>query len=170
VVAVAGQYLILVFVFFLAFAAIKDAMSFTIPNWLNASIALTFPLAAAFLGMGWMEFGLHLAVGAGALVIGMALFAPGWIGGGDAKLIAAAALWFGWPDAMMFLAKSALMGGVLAFVLILLRRLVPATSLSAGWVARTPLAVGAPAPYGIALAAGAFWTLPGSALLTLASG
>ncbi|HAQ33835.1 MAG TPA: peptidase, partial [Alphaproteobacteria bacterium] len=67
----AGQYLILVFVFFLAFAAIKDAMSFTIPNWLNASIALTFPLAAAFLGMGWMEFGLHLAVGAGALVIGM---------------------------------------------------------------------------------------------------
>ena len=166
----AGQYLILVFVFLLAIAALKDAMSFTIPNWVNGAIAVTFPLAAAMLGMGWAEFGLHIAVGAGALVLGMALFAPGWIGGGDAKMIAAAALWFGWPDAMMFLAKSALMGGALAVILILARRMVPATRLSAGWVARTPLAEGAPAPYGIALAAGAFWTLPDSALLTLISG
>lgn len=165
-----AQYFILVFVFLMAFAAIKDAMSFTIPNWLNAAIVLVFPLAAAASGMGWAQFGIHLAVGAGALVLGMALFAPGWIGGGDAKLIAAAALWFGWPDAAMFLAKSAIMGGALAVILIMLRRMVPATRLSAGWVAKTPLAEGAPAPYGIALAAGAFWTLPGSAILTLALG
>lgn len=166
----AAQYMLLVFVFLMAFAAIKDAMSFTIPNWLNGAIVLLFPVAAIAFGMSWADFGIHLAVGAAALVLGMALFAPGWIGGGDAKLIAAAALWFGWPDAGMFLAKSALMGGALAVILLMLRRMVPATNLSAGWVAKTPLAEGAPAPYGIALAAGAFWTLPGSTLLTLALG
>ncbi|MEE2565790.1 A24 family peptidase [Hyphobacterium marinum] len=157
---------VLAFAFLMTLAALKDAMSFTIPNWLSGAVALVFPLAAALMGIGWAEFGLHLAVGVGALVLGMALYAPGWIGGGDAKLIAAAALWFGWPDAVIFLGKSALMGGALAVTLLMLRRIVPATRLSAGWVARTPLAEGAPAPYGIALAAGALWTLPGSALLT----
>lgn len=159
---------VLAFAFLMTLAALKDAMSFTIPNWLSGGVALTFPLAAAVLGLGWTEFGLHIAVGLGALVLGMALYAPGWIGGGDAKLIAAAALWFGWPDALIFLGKAALMGGALAVALLMLRRIVPATGLPTGWVARTPLAEGAPAPYGIALAAGALWTLPGSALLTTA--
>ena len=159
---------VLAFVFLMVLAALKDAMSFTIPNWISGTVALAFPVGAALLGLGWSEFGMHLLVGAGALVIGMALYAPGWIGGGDAKLIAAAALWFGWPDAMMFLGHSALMGGALAVALIMARRYMPATGLTGGWVERSALADGAPAPYGIALAAGALWTLPGSALLTTA--
>ncbi|WP_421792853.1 A24 family peptidase [Hyphobacterium sp.] len=165
----AGQFLLLVFVFFMVLAAAKDAMSFTIPNWLVGAMALTFPLAAGLLGLGWMEFGIHVGVGVVALLIGMALFAPGWIGGGDAKLIAAAALWFGFPDALIFLAKSALMGGVLAVALIMLRRAAPATGLPQRWLTGTLLAEGAPAPYGIALAAGAMWTLPSSQLFALAS-
>jgi len=159
---------LLAFVFLMSLAALKDAMSFTIPNWLSAAVALVFPMAAASMGLSLADFGIHLLVGLGALVIGMALYAPGWIGGGDAKLIAAAAIWFGWPDAMMFLGKAALMGGVLAVGLIMIRRFVPATGLTGGWIERSALADGAPAPYGIALAAGALWTLPGSALLTSA--
>lgn len=165
----AGQFILLVFVFFMVLAAARDAMSFTIPNWLVGALALTFPLAAGLLGLGWMEFGIHLGVGFVALLIGMALFAPGWIGGGDAKLVAAAALWFGWPDALIFLGKSALMGGVLAVALIMLRRAAPATGLPQRWLTGTLLADGAPAPYGIALAAGALWTLPTSDLFVLAS-
>lgn len=165
----AGQFILLVFVFFMVLAAARDAMSFTIPNWLSGGLALAFPIGAALLGLGWMDFGLHLLVGFGALLIGMALFAPGWIGGGDAKLIAAAALWFGWPDAAMFIAKSALMGGVLAVGLIMLRRAAPATGLPQKWLTGTLLADGAPAPYGIALAAGALWTLPDSQIFLLAA-
>lgn len=165
----AGQYLLLVFAFLMVLAAAKDGMSFTIPNWLSGGLALVFPLAAAMLGMGWMEFGMHMLVGFGALLIGMALFAPGWIGGGDAKLFAAAALWFGWPDAAMFLAKAALMGGLLAVGLMMLRRAAPATGLPRSWLSGTLLTEGGPAPYGIALAAGALWTLPESQLFLLAA-
>lgn len=165
----AGQLTILVFVFFMLLAAARDAMSFTIPNWLCGTLALIFPLAAAVLGLGWMDFGLHLLVGVVALLIGMALFAPGWIGGGDAKLVAVAALWFGWPDAMIFLGKAALMGGLLAVALIMLRRAAPATGLPQRWMTGTLLADGAPAPYGIALAAGALWTLPESQIFLLAA-
>ncbi|GJL96878.1 MAG: pilus assembly protein CpaA [Hyphobacterium sp.] len=166
----AGQFILLVFVFFMVLAAARDAMSFTIPNWLCGALALVFPLAAAALGIGWMDFGLHIVVGFVALLIGMALFAPGWIGGGDAKLIAAAALWFGWPDSLMFLGKAALMGGILAVGLIMLRRFAPASGLPQRWLTGTLLADGAPAPYGIALAAGALWTLPESQLFLLAAG
>ena len=60
------------------------------------------------------------------------------------------------------------MGGVLAVILLMMRKYMPALGVSGGWVERTALADGAPAPYGIALAAGALWTLPGSALLTTA--
>jgi len=80
-----------------------------------------------------------------------------------------AALWFGWPDAAMFIAKSALMGGVLAVGLIMLRRAAPATGLPQKWLTGTLLADGAPAPYGIALAAGALWTLPDSQIFLLAA-
>jgi len=165
----AGQFILLVFVFFMVLAAARDAMSFTIPNWLCGALALVFPIAAVFLGLSWMDFGLHVLVGFVALLIGMALFAPGWIGGGDAKLIAAAALWFGWPDALMFLGKAALMGGLLAVALIMLRRAAPASGLPQRWMTDTLLADGAPAPYGIALAAGALWALPESQIFLLAA-
>ncbi|MEE2525514.1 prepilin peptidase [Hyphobacterium sp. HN65] len=165
----AGQLLLLVFAFLMVLAAAKDAMSYTIPNWLSGVLALAFPMAALFLGMSWMDFGLHALTGLIALMIGIALFAPGWIGGGDAKLFAAAALWFGWPDAAMFLAKAALMGGLLAVGLMMLRRAAPATGLPRSWLTGTLLAEGGPAPYGIALAAGALWTLPDSQIFLLAA-
>lgn len=149
-------------------AAWKDAASYTIPNWISAAIALLFPLAALAAGIGWGAFGLHVLAGAAALALGMALFAPGWVGGGDAKLFAAAALWFGWPGAGEFALKAVLAGGALALILIILRRLAPATGLPAGWVAKSPLAEGAPAPYGIALAAGALWTLPNASIFAAA--
>ncbi|MCW5724881.1 MAG: hypothetical protein KIS81_07970 [Maricaulaceae bacterium] len=116
-----------------------------------------------------VAMGVLLALaGAAALALGMALFAPGWVGGGDAKLFAAAALWFGWPGAGEFALKAVLAGGALALILIILRRLAPATGLPAGWVAKSPLAEGAPAPYGIALAAGALWTLPNASIFAAA--
>ncbi|WP_420430939.1 A24 family peptidase [Hyphobacterium sp.] len=165
----AGQFLLLVFAFLMVLAAAKDGMSFTIPNWLSGGLAVVFPLAAAMLGLGWTEFGLHMLTGLGALLIGMALFAPGWIGGGDAKLFAAAALWFGWPDAAMFLAKAALMGGVLAVTLLMIRRAAPASGLPRQWLEGKLLMQGGPAPYGIALAAGALWALPDSRIFALAA-
>lgn len=70
----------------------NDLVSFKIPNWIPAALAAAFALAAALAAMPLGEIGWHALVCLAALVIGMGLFAGNLIGGGDAKLLAAAAL------------------------------------------------------------------------------
>jgi prepilin peptidase CpaA len=161
---------LLAFAFLMLIAAWTDAAKFTIPNWIPALMIALWLVAAPFLGFGWSEAGLSLAVFAGVLALGMALWAPGWLGGGDVKLIAAGALWFGWPDVISFIVFAAAAGGVLALVLIALRRLAPALPVSAESLGKTALAPGAPAPYAIAIAAGALFLLPQSAIFAAYAG
>jgi prepilin peptidase CpaA len=158
------EILLLAFAGLMVAAAMSDAVRFIIPNWLCGAVALLFPAAALVAGLEWPLIGMHLLAGVLALVIGFALFAPGWIGGGDAKLLAAAALWFGWQGLFPFLLSTVLAGGVLVLLLIALRRCVPMFQSAAGRLENTALAQGAPVPYGIAIAAGALWSLPGSVL------
>ena len=154
------EFALLGFVGLMALAALFDVTRYTIPNWLCLCVAAGFPIAAILAGMGWTEIGLHLLVGFGALVFGMALFAPGWIGGGDAKLFAAAALWFGWPDTGLFLLYTALIGGGLSFLLISIRKFVPVIEGGPAWLNAAVLSKDAAVPYGVALAGGALWVLP----------
>jgi prepilin peptidase CpaA len=136
------------------FAAISDLFTLTIPNWLTAALALAFFVAAPFAGLGLREIALHGACGAAMLVVSFVLFARGWIGGGDAKLFAAAALWFGWEQIFNFSLGATLLGGVLT-VLILLWRNVPLTLVKCPhWLVRLhDRREGV--PYGIALSAAA---------------
>ena len=146
-------------------AAYTDLRGYTIPNWIPGVIVLAWPLAALIFSLSWTEAGLALAAGVAVLAAMMTLWALGGIGGGDAKLIAAGALWFGWPDAFAFLLASAVAGGVLALGLVLMRRFGPVFAPGAtGLFAAGPLRAGAPAPYAVAIAAGALWTLPSSGL------
>ena len=78
-------------------AALTDVASFTIPNRLTLLLAACYLPVAIMLGRPLGEIGLCLAIGAAALVVAVGMFAAGWIGGGDAKLFAGAALWLGWP-------------------------------------------------------------------------
>lgn len=105
--------------------------------------------------------GLHLLVGAVALAVGVAMFAAGWVGGGDAKLLAACSLWLGWPATQAFLFDTAVAGGVFAMALLTLRApLVRAhTPVLNGWPARLTMP-GEPAPYGVAIAIGALAAFP----------
>jgi len=146
-------------------AAWHDAARFIIPNWISGVLVLAWIPAAFTLDYGWLGAGLALLTGFAVLAAGMALWAPGWLGGGDVKLLAAGALWFGWPDVVSFLVWSMLAGGVLALVLVLARRIAPAIPQMAGRLTGTALAPGAPAPYGIAIAAGALITLPRSQII-----
>jgi len=147
-------------------AALKDLTTYTIPNWIPLLLLGAFAGLAATGGMSWDVLGIHLLVGAGALAAGMAMFALGWIGGGDAKLMAAAALWLGWPVTQTFLLDTALAGGAFAFLLLLARgQLIRAfVPIHSGWVGRlvTP---GEPAPYGVAIAIGALAAFPASELI-----
>lgn len=138
-------------------AAVKDALSFTIPNWISLALIVLFPVAALASGAPLTTLGLHVAVGAAALAAGMAMFAMRWVGGGDAKLFAATALWLGWPAVTTFLFGAALAGGGLALMLLTLRSaaLRPLVLLGPPWVNRLA-EPGEGVPYGVAIAVGAF--------------
>ena len=147
-------------------AALSDLTSYTIPNWMSVALAAAFALLAAAVALPLPVVGVHVVVGLIALVAGMGMFAVGWIGGGDAKLLAACCLWFGWPDSQTFLLDTALAGGGFAFLLLVMRGqlarpLIPSFS---GWVGRL-MTPGEPAPYGVAIALGALIALPASGLL-----
>lgn len=61
-----------------------------LPNWLALTILLV-AIVSVIAFSGFDALAIHLAHFAIALVIGLALFAIGWVGGGDAKTYAAVA-------------------------------------------------------------------------------
>ncbi len=145
-----------VFVGLVLAAALRDALSFTIPNWISLALLAAFPFAALIVGMPLSAMAMNLGVGVAALAVGMVMFALRWIGGGDAKLFSAVSLWLGWAAMPTFLLATALAGGSLSLVLLTLRSaaLRPLVLLGPPWVARLA-DPGEGAPYGVAIAVGA---------------
>jgi len=144
-----------VFATLVIIAALKDLSSFTIPNWISAALALAFAPAALLVGASLGLIGASFAVGVGVLLLAAGMFALGWIGGGDAKLMAAAALWVGLRGLAPFALYTALAGGALALALVTLRSswIRPLAEAGPAWAKRlaTP---GEAAPYGVAIAFG----------------
>jgi prepilin peptidase CpaA len=129
-----------------------DTVHYVIPNSLNAFLLGAYPLAAYLLGLQW-EMAL-LAAGI-ALLVGLAIFALGLMGGGDIKLLVVLTLWLGWSRAVIdFLMLTAIMGGVLVMVLLLVRWLVAPLWQRISRTRSLPriLTAKQPVPYGIAIA------------------
>lgn len=149
--------------------AVYDAVTLTIPNWISLLLLALFPAVAFIAGLSWAEAGIHLAVGFAALAAGVALFAAGLIGGGDAKLFAAISLYVGAAGFGTYVFAVALAGGILACILLALRY-----ASRFGGVERLSglkhLAMsGAGIPYGIAIAAGGLIALPATRLFMSAA-
>src|SRR5262245_25451985 len=138
----------------LAWAAISDLLTQTIPNRLVLGVAVLFVVLAPFSGMGWGDFAWHLAAGAGVLVLGFLCFAFGWIGGGDAKFAAVIALFLGAGHTLAFVGLASLAGGALTLALLAFRQAPVPAVIRQPWVERLHNANGG-VPYGIALAIGA---------------
>ena len=101
-----------------------------------------------------------------ALVVGFLLFARGLIGGGDAKVLAAAGLWIGFEMMLQYTFLVAIAGGALALSLAFYRSMaMPRWALKQDWAVRLHDRNGG-IPYGIALAAGALWIYPSTQWLT----
>ncbi|HUZ13280.1 MAG TPA: prepilin peptidase [Caulobacteraceae bacterium] len=137
-------------------AALKDLTTFTIPNWISAALVLAFAPAALVARAPLAEIGLDVALAIAVFALAAAMFALGWVGGGDAKLMAAASLWLGLKGLAPFALFTGLAGGVLALGLLALRTawLRPIAEAGPAWTRRlaTP---GESAPYGVAIALGA---------------
>lgn len=157
-------------------AAFRDATTMKIPNWASLMVLGGFFLCVPFVwsgwassGNAWMIFGEHLLVGLSVFLFGFAIFAFGWLGGGDAKLMAATAFWWQFPDLLLYVVYTTLAGGVLALFILMGRQFVPVKVLTAPWLYRL-IKDQKKMPYGLALAFGALATLPQSEIFRAALG
>lgn len=142
---------LLIFPFCLIYAGISDAMSFTIPNRISLILVVSFLLLVPFSGLGLADIGSHVLVGFLALISGFVLFARGYLGGGDVKIIAAAALWLGLEQIVPFLLVTAFFGGILSVVVLFLRNMpLPQFLQGQTWLINWQCGQAA-VPYGIAI-------------------
>ena len=151
---------LLLFPALMAFAASSDLLTMTIPNRLSLALAGGFFLLALITGMSLHSFGMHLAAAGVVLVIAFVFFSRGWIGGGDAKLAAATALWFGFDHLLDYMLYASLFGGALTLAILQFRKLpLPSVLARQAWILRLH-ETGGGVPYGIALAAAALAVYP----------
>jgi len=147
-------------------AGLKDLTSMTIPNWISGGLILGFVPAALAVGLPIGVVAIHFGIGLLALFCGAAMFAMKWIGGGDAKLMAAACLWLGLSAAGPFLLYTGVIGGAFCLILLGARgHLAPYLPTGPQWMARLMEPKG-DIPYGVAIALGALVAFPESALVT----
>lgn len=142
------------------YGAWSDARELRIPNWVSLTLLVAFLPMALVAGIGLEELTWHLLAGVAVLVLGFVLFALNLFGGGDAKLIAACALWVGINEIGFFLIAVVLVGGVLSVLVVLLRK---GLGLWPDWLVRRLEGLFTPnkaVPYGIAIAAGALIVVP----------
>lgn len=142
-------------------AALNDANAMKIPNRIPLIVLAAYFLMVPFTWAGLPMFFEHLMVGLTLFAIGFAMFAFGWMGGGDSKLLAATAFWFTWNDAFAYMIYTALFGGALTFFILLGRSYIPVKVITSQW-AQTMFKDETKIPYGLALAAGAIAVLPSS--------
>lgn len=155
----------LVFAAPLLAAACTDFWSMKIPNKISLIMVAGFFLTLPFTWQGLPAFGEHLSVAAVFFLAGFAMFAFGWLGGGDAKLMAAISLWFVWGDVAGFVLYTTLFGAVLGIFMMVSDIIIPVKLRTSEFGMRM-FQGGKDMPYGLALAAGALFVWPTSSIMT----
>ena len=144
----------------LILAGAMDLFTLTIPNRISIVLIGAFFVLAPLAGFGLEDIAWHVAAGLAFLAIGVGMFALNWLGGGDAKILAVAALWIGFAQAMDYVFIVAIAGGVLALSLLLFRSIMPPKwLLKQDWVMRLHDTNGG-IPYGVALAVAGLLVYP----------
>jgi prepilin peptidase CpaA len=163
---VLDAFRLMLFPAMMAFAASSDLFTMTISNRVSLILVAGFFGLAFMTGMSVAAIGSHVGAALAVLVVVFVFFAQGWIGGGDAKLAAATALWLGFDQLLSYFLYASLFGGVLTY-LILRFRFIPLPGFLAGreWAERLHR-MDAGVPYGIALAAAALTVYPDTTWMT----
>ena len=151
---------LLLFPALMAFAAASDLLTMTISNRVSLALAAGFLALALLSGMGLYDILSHVGAGATILAVAFACFAMGWVGGGDAKVAAAVALWFGFGHLLNYLIYASLFGGALTLLLLQFRQWpLPYPFVGQAWLIKLH-AKDSGIPYGIALAVSALMIYP----------
>lgn len=161
--------ILVIFPLCMAVGAVSDLVTMTIPNRVSVILIAGFLLIAPIAGLPLTDIGFHVLAGLVVFAGVFALFALNVMGGGDAKILAASAIWFGWDQSLFaYLMYVAFMGGLLTFLIIMLRgqkNTLAFTGLQS-YLPR-PLLESKKIPYGIAIGIGAFMAYPESPLMRL---
>ena len=154
----------------MAFSASSDLFTMTIPNRLCVALVLGYFALAVAVGLPLAAVAIDLSCGLVVLVLMFSLFSLGWIGGGDAKLAAATALWLGWALILDYGLVASALGGVLTLALLASRKTsLPAWAARLDWVARLHHPETG-VPYGIALAVAGLVLYPQTQIWRAAAG
>jgi prepilin peptidase CpaA len=155
---------LLLFPALMVYCAATDTVSMTIPNIVSIIAVCAFPPVALLAGLDPVSIGWHLLCGATVLVVTFTLFAMNIFGGGDAKMTAAAAVWLGFDQILLFCLGAAMLGGLLTLGLLMARAYPwPRLVMQVPWIARlTNTKEGI--PYGVALGAAAVLLYPKTAI------
>jgi prepilin peptidase CpaA len=157
-----------VFPLCLAIAAFSDLFTMTIPNRVSAILLCAFVLVAPLAGLGLAGMGVHLLAGLAVFAACFALFALNIMGGGDAKLLTASAVWFGFNSSLLaFLVYVSIIGGALTLLILAMRKREN-TILATGLPVPHLLVTAQKVPYGIAIGIGGFLAYPSSPLMQAA--
>jgi prepilin peptidase CpaA len=155
---------LVIFPLCMAMAATSDLMTMTIPNRLSILLIAAFVLIAPLAGFSVTQIGLHLGAGALVFAVCFLLFALRIMGGGDAKILTASAVWFGFNQSLVeYLVYVSVFGGLLSLIVILMRA---NTNLILAYGIRIPETMmhAKKVPYGIAIGCAAFAAFPSSPL------
>ena len=128
-------------------AAVNDACSYRIPNYMSALLLLLFPffVVTAPFAIDWHQ---HLGVFALVALSGFGMFMGHLIGAGDIKLLASASLWAGPHFIAVLLVVTAIAGGILSIVMAIMTHYRHRGAENAPPLDKIAI------PYGIAIAAG----------------
>ena len=132
VTMIAGAVLALAFPGILVVAAACDVARYLIPNALSIALVGALVPAALVAGLPAESILYHVLAGAAVFGVGFVLFAFKTIGGGDVKLLAAAAVWTGWNVLGSFLIAVAIVGGFIALTLLAVRLVWPGSQRPRG--------------------------------------
>lgn len=115
---------VLIFIFpaALVWAAVCDLTRYEIPDLVSIILVAGFVAIAPLTGLPIESLGAHAVAAVAVFAVGAVLFRYGVLGGGDVKVLAASVLWVGWPGLTGFLLLVGVIGGILAMLLLVLRR------------------------------------------------
>jgi prepilin peptidase CpaA len=165
VIVMLEALIFVVFPFCMVYAAISDMVSMTIANRVSVILVVVFAIAAPLTGMDWATYGWHFAAGGIVLAVTFGMFAIGAMGGGDAKLLSATAIWMGLSiELLQYLVLGAVIGGVLSLFVIIYRRSPLSTFTGHNMFLRHFADQKVGVPYGVALGAAGLLVFPSTPL------
>lgn len=154
----------------MVFSAFTDLFTMTIPNRVSLLLIGVFAALAVYLQMPWEAVVSHMSCALAVLLVTFVMFHFELIGGGDAKLATATALWLGWEHLLDYGIIASLAGGAMTVAILQLRRVeLPASLAKLRFLARLS-EKGGGVPYGIALALAGLLVYPQTSVWTLLSG